>query len=348
MALRASIVPVGEAGIGALEDEWRELERAGHARTPYASYDWLASWCRVYDVHSVDALRVEEVDGTLVALGLLQRGRLGGLRFVGGPVTPQRAPVCISGREQEAWQAIAHELHSHPGSWVGLEGAWVSAAAAAIAPRGLTQMSTWTLELPSSFDGFLAARSSKQRSDFRRRLRIAADAGALVERVGDGELEEMLGHFLRLHHRRARTKGERHPHMDERLLQLLLGVAGSPAIGLVVFRLQLAGRVVGVGVELEYGDTAWGYNMGIDPDETSLGPGMILALESIRSAIERGFRFLSMGIGEFEYKARLGARREEAFNLLARNPSLRARLVTRLAAFAGFLRGLRKGGSRSD
>ena len=65
---------------------------------------------------------------------------------------------------------------------------------------------------------------------------------------------------------------------------------------------------------------------------------MVLVLEAVRAAIERGFKVLNMGVGSADYKARLGASAQPAFHLRVRSPSRRPRVVQGITGLLSFMR----------
>jgi CelD/BcsL family acetyltransferase involved in cellulose biosynthesis len=326
MTPTATMRPLRPEGIAGIEDEWRALEQQGPSGSAYLGYDWLAAWTETYEPRRLHLARVEEGRQT-IALGLLERGKLGGLRFAGGIVTPQRTLLCAPAREQPGWQAFGALLHGRPRSWSSLEATGAPATAGVVAGPCLVPKPIWRLTLPGSFDEYLASHRSKVRNALRRKMRRLSEAGGEVREVPVEGHEEALQSFARLHHARARSKGEEHPHIDERMLRLLLSAGRRPELTLRVFVLRLLERPAAVSVRLDYGGVAHLYNAGFDPEAGALSPGLLLELASVRDAIERGLSAFDFGPGTYQYKKELGGVKEERFELSMQNPAPWARAV---------------------
>jgi CelD/BcsL family acetyltransferase involved in cellulose biosynthesis len=259
-------------------------------------------------------------------MGLLEAPPGRAWRFAGGPVTGQRALLCADGREAAAWQALSGWLTDHPADWRRLDGAGAPDAAAVLPGARLRAISAPRLRLPGSFDDYLRERSPTVRKSFKQKLRRVESAGAEVREVNEADRPAALRAFLELHHRRARVKAERHPQMDERLVDLLESAGRGPDLRLRVFELVADGAPRGVTVRVDHRGTGYFYNAGIDPDAGRLSPGIVLELASIRDAIARGLRTFDLGPGEYRYKTELGGGSERWFDFTAASPSLRGRL----------------------
>lgn len=288
--------------------DWRALEGDAQA-APYLCWDWLEAWRDVYRPAALLGVRIApSAGGPPVALGLLEPRRLGRWRFAGAPVTPIRGLLARDADSGRAWAALAAALSGRAPSWASLELAGVHAAAAALPGAQLERTSTWALDLPGTFEDYLAQRSASRRKGHKQKLRRLAREGGEVVPIPDAERGAGLAEFIRLHRLRARAKGEHHPQMDDRLIDLLRRMERSDSIDLRLFALRVGDRIGGITVRLDRPaiGAAWFYNGGMDPEFERLGPGVTLELHSIRDAIERGYRRFDLGIGYWRYKEDLG------------------------------------------
>jgi CelD/BcsL family acetyltransferase involved in cellulose biosynthesis len=334
-ALRLELVPVEAGGLGAFEDEWRRLEDEAPEAEPYATFDWLAAWVEAYEPQRLSVLRGHG-DGRVVALGLLEHASGGRWYFGGRPVTNFRGPLCRPEDELAVWRAVGDWVGEAPNGCALLSAEGLSAQAAGeLARTRLTPATFRVLELPGSFQTFLSDRSSSTRKTFRQRMRGVERAGGNVAEADD--VAAALQTFLRLHGERAASKGERHEAVDERLARMLERVSGS-SLRLRVWQLLLEGRAVAVSIHLERGQTVYFYNTGMDSAAAKLGPGIVLELELIRDAIERGLRRIDLGPGDLSYKARFGGEPVERFIVAIPAPTAKGRAVELAVAARGLLR----------
>jgi CelD/BcsL family acetyltransferase involved in cellulose biosynthesis len=321
--LAVDVQAVAPTDPAAWAEQWRAFERLSPASF-YLGCDWLGAWTEVYRPRRLRLVRVSAGDAT-VALGLVASDSRRRWRFAGGPVTAQRGLLCAPGREGEAWAALGAWLRAHPAEWSMLEGNGVDSGAAALPSGKLRPAPGLRLRLPDSFDAYIANRSPTVRKGFRQKLRRLEQAGAEVREVEADRRRQALGAFLELHLARAASKGERHPQMDRRLLELLEAAAAKPSLELRLFELVVAGRRHGVSVRVDYGNTGYFYNSGIDPRAGRLSPGIALELASIRDALARGLGEFDLGPGEYRYKHELGGVVEERYAVLSSSPSPRGR-----------------------
>jgi CelD/BcsL family acetyltransferase involved in cellulose biosynthesis len=161
--------------------------------------------------------------------------------------------------------------------------------------------------LAGSWDDYLASLESKQRREFRRKMRRAAEFPASVtwRIVGEGDdLAEEMDEFMDLMALDPKKHGFLTQEMRDQFhrtaltaheggwLQLaLLEVGGKPVCG--YYNFDLNGRL-------------WIYNSGIDPDYYNLSPGWVLMGHLIKWALENDRTAVDFMRGDEEYKFRLG------------------------------------------
>lgn len=321
--MRASLAELGDPA--ALAAEWRALEDRARP-SPYLSWDWVEAWLTVYRPRRALLVRIGE-PGAPVALGVIDASAGKRWQFAGLPVTTQRGLLVAEADRATAWQALGAELRRRRGEWASLRLAGVAPEAAALPGVRLAPMPSWVVDLPDSFDAYLAERSPTQRKGHKQKLRRLEKAGGEVVLVDAAGHAAALERFLALHEARAAVKGERHSQMNDDLAALLgrLGAAGGSHLR--VFELRVAGEPAGVSIRLDRGEDggAWFYNAGFDPEHHRLGPGVLLELGSIRDAIGRGHRRFDLGPGLWRYKTDLGGREDPLFDGQAFSPSARGR-----------------------
>jgi CelD/BcsL family acetyltransferase involved in cellulose biosynthesis len=298
------VTPISGAELQSLRPEWSELEC--HAPPiPYQTFDWLACWTSVYQPKRLLVVRVASADRALLALGLLERLPLGRLRFAGGAVTPVRGLLSRTGHAELCWEVLAdwlgHGSRSHT-----VAGQGIPPADAPLLQAVATPEAWFRIELPDSFDQYLAERPGDRRRDMRRRIRIAEADGAAVA-VEEADLTGALELFTRFHRNRAAAKSEIHEAIDDRLVEMLALLAQARPGLLRVYVLERRRETIAVALNFESGDASWAYNTGFSLDAARISPGVVLRLGSIRDAIERGSRCFDFGPGASKYKRELGA-----------------------------------------
>jgi CelD/BcsL family acetyltransferase involved in cellulose biosynthesis len=346
-ALPTAVRDIAPAELAGWEAAWRAVEARAPDAAPFLCFDWLRAWIEAYEP---TALRVVCVGDPSApdAVGLLERAGSGRWELAGRSVSSVRGLLCAEGAEAAAWGSFGSWLREHPRSWSVLGAAGlqrVPPGTPRVARRAAVPVPV--LELPESYDAYLAGRSHGTRSRFRRVLRRAERAGAQIGWAGDRTAA--LEAFVALHTRRAAAQGERHAAVDARLARLLTHVAEAAAEQVRVLEMLHEGVRIGVSVRLDRGATTWFYNGGIDPEALALAPGIALQLVSIRDAIECGARRHDLGPGPQRYKLELGGAPEERVDLLFASPSLRGRtagavvgLVHRSPSVERVVRGARR------
>jgi CelD/BcsL family acetyltransferase involved in cellulose biosynthesis len=163
------------------------------------------------------------------------------------------------------------------------------------------------LTLPDRFDRYLEELDSKQRREFKRKMRRAANYPASVDwrlvddpsEIGeaievflrlmtfDAEKESFLSKPMQAHFRRLASLGAEAGWLHVAFLD----VSGEPAFGYLNFVSQ---------------DRLWVYNSGFDPRHSSLSPGWVLMGHLIQWAIDHKMEAVDLMRGDEDYKYRLG------------------------------------------
>jgi predicted N-acyltransferase len=326
--------------LASLEQEWNAL--AGGL--PFRSWDWLATWWKHY---GRDSRQVEDVPGSNrqlyvlavftdsdesmgsgsrlvgVAPWYLDRTRIKGnvLRFLGsGEVcTDHLSLICRPADADAVAGAIAETLTTNLDDWDSVdlgavdsgdattEGLLVNLEERDCLVSRQPADSCWIVELPATWDEYLAGISKSHRKQLRQLERRVLES----ERVGwhragsVTELAQAWPVLVDLHQRRRRSLGEPgcfasrvfhdfHHEVAERLLnrnQLRISwmeLDGSPAAA----EYHLAGN-----------NATYAYQGGVDPDRLADEPGRLSTILCLRAAIEEGHRQLDFLRGDEPYKA---------------------------------------------
>jgi len=197
----------------------------------------------------------------------------------------------------------------------------------------VTADDVWEIDLPATWDDFLARLSKSHRRQLRRLDRSAVESGRSVLSTAKGgdEIASALELLAELHNRRWRSVGGTGSFESEDFTSFVADVsAGADQAGQLRLKmLDFDGRLAAV--ELDYGDQAGicAYQTGFDPDLAEERVGQILLMETIKAAIDEGVARYDLGRGVDPYKQHWRAEATPSLDLIVGGPSRRGRLLAR-------------------
>lgn len=242
----------------------------------------------------------------------------GVLSFLGGEdVTDEQVPLAVPGRESEAlrffWQWAFGDgrftrlrFHSVPG-----ETRWLSVVEEAARQMRLTFASeevdvSPAIDLPRTYDEYLASLSGHDRHELRRKRRRLGDLGDWqVRKAHEVGWESDLAAFFDFHRRAPGEKAGFFTPDRERFFRrlaadlLLFGLARLDV-------LDLDGEPVACTFSYDFRGVFALYNSAFRPDLSRHAPGMVLVGCLIERAIEEGKRRFDFLRGQEPYKYRFG------------------------------------------
>ena len=307
---------------------WEDLRARARLRAPYLSWSWQTEWVHAFAADKRLEIRtVEDADGGLVGVLPLFDAGPGLQRIIGGAeVSDYLDVLAVAGREEEVWMALLQaraaeretwQLHAVPATSPTVSVLPGLAAACGLAATATVEERCPVLELPPSWDEYLASLPSKHRHELQRKTRRlrreAGDARVSVARRR-AEIDTRFGDFFDLH-RRSRVGKERF--MDARMEKFFRRAVGdlADAGGAALWFLDLPSGPAAGFVVLEWADTVGLYNSGFHPDRAALAPGLVLLVHLIEDAIVRGKRRFDFLRGEERYKYEFGPTPEEVFGI---------------------------------
>jgi CelD/BcsL family acetyltransferase involved in cellulose biosynthesis len=332
-----------------LRPEWDALA----AGNPFRGPDWLLTWWRHYGSlagRELFVVAVRDAGGDLIALApcyrahALANGRV--VRFLGdGEVCTDHVTVlCRPGSELEAAPALADALCQGPSSprWDALDLAAVATDDPLLAPladamsqRGCpvdhqAGPNCWRVELPASWDDYLAGLSKSHRKKIRRLEKHTVDPGRAVLRAVEdaASLEQGFAFLVDLHQRRWRRLGQPGCFASQRFTNFHRDMTAQllRAGRLRLQWLELDGRPVAAEYNLAGDQAIYAYQSGVDPDALDEQPGRIIAAAAIRQAIEQGLAAFDFLRGDEPYKASWRATARPTVNYRIAAPRALSRL----------------------
>jgi CelD/BcsL family acetyltransferase involved in cellulose biosynthesis len=310
---------------------WQTLHAASALRSPFLSWTWQTEWVRAFAPGDrLEIRRVTDDAGRLLGLLPLHEVEPGVLRLLGGvDVSDYLDLLAETGREAEVWAALLAarpatrplwDLHAVPAASptvlrlpeLALEhGAEVAVAVEERCP---------ILELPATWETYLAGLSGKHRHEMLRKMRRLEREVPAARAVGldsRAEVEARFGDFLALH-RSSRVGKARF--MDDRMEAFFRRVAGllAEAGGFRLWLLDAPGGPLASFLTLEWDGTVGLYNSGFRPEAAALSPGLVLLTHVVRDAIERGRRRFDFLRGEERYKYEFGPTPQDVYTVRIR------------------------------
>jgi CelD/BcsL family acetyltransferase involved in cellulose biosynthesis len=305
--------------------DWSDLVGADPAGTIFHTPDFLKLYWEEFGEepgHLLLAFGEDDAGAQVAAAAFELIGDT--LRFLGGTeVTDCMGPV----GKPDARAGFAHEL------WAGLlarddwreadlrglpeDSPWLSELREAASGHGLAVEESEDqngvapfLELPPTWDDYLAQIPSKLRHEIRRKAKkLEAETGPfVVETATEETLLPLLDRFVELHRMSEGPKGVfMVPGMEIffRRLGQTFCERGVFRLSFIRVRDELAAGTIG----FSFGGTYSLYNSAFDRKWQQLAPGMVLVAEDIRQAIEEGCAVFDFLKGDYAYKYRFGARK---------------------------------------
>jgi len=165
------------------------------------------------------------------------------------------------------------------------------------------------LDLPSTWDEYLAILNKKQRHEVRRKLRRLWEAGNVEHRCVEvgREVEDYLDIFLKLF---SLSRDEKASFMNPKMESFFRSLAKAMAeIGLLRLGIiQLDKVPVAMTMGFDYNDSHYLYNSAYDPQFNYLSVGLLCKVLCLKESIEKGRKKWDFLKGGEPYKYQLGGR----------------------------------------
>lgn len=317
------------ADLRELDPQMEDLFRCRDERPVFLHPIWLRTWLSEFGANCEPVFLSARDDSPLGVAPLMRLDDR--LTFVGDPeicdymdflVAPDRSAAAY----EELWRRVRAEAWSQLDLW-GLMAASPTAGAIAdlatadgyavereleaVAPR---------IDLPSSWDEYLASLSKKDRHELRRKMRRLFESGAGVDFDVFSEQKDVVSRmdaFLNLH---TGSRQDKTDFMTDGMASFFRRMASALAAeGLVrLFMLSVNGRPAASVFCFDAGNCLYLYNSGYDPEFSSLAVGLVSKALCLQWAIENGKQCLDFLRGNEPYKYDLGARDREIYTLRVR------------------------------
>lgn len=341
----------------ALRPEWEALETTVSPRLPFRSALWNTLWWKHLREQRAlvrDHLYVHTVrgtDGKLVAIApmvITRRPSVGPvqvrvLQFLGldPNITELRGFTCRSEDEGAAFDALYRHFVSNGSEWDWLQwsgtrhsGAVDQTLSAAGAFKG-GEIPVFTLPLPPTWESFKGSLSRNIKESLRKCYNSLKRDGhsfvfRAVERPEDARAAVTL--FFQLHANRSSATGTvdhndvfRAPRAKSFLLDYAQAMAERGLLR--VFQLEIAGAVVATRIGFVLGNELYLYYSGYEPEWGKYSVMTTVVAESIRYAIEHGFKVVCLSTGRDISKTRWSPDETLFLDYILVSPKLRGRVA---------------------
>lgn len=317
-----------DAGIIALEPDWRRIHAEARDVSIFSGWDWLSLWWHHYGGERRLRVLVASADGVIVGILPLyiERSRL--VRFVsiqnlrmvgsGGDTSPDYlGPIVLEQFREQACQAFAGWI-ANSSEWdmlhlndlvsgTGIRKCIATACATYRRPVRIgTAAKIAVVTLPSTWDEYLASLDKGDRYSVTRYLKKAEKSGAsrFYWWEDQATLDQAIDRLIVLHRMRWHGRSASHSFASERYIAfhrtLMKRLAERGELALQC--LEHEGEIIAMQYEYLFRGRLYDFQGGFDPSYANLRPGRVLTTWALRDAIERGIREYDFLKGEYRHK----------------------------------------------
>jgi CelD/BcsL family acetyltransferase involved in cellulose biosynthesis len=314
-----------------LRDEWRVLLNSQAAARVFQHPAWQKLWLDEFGANGQPFILAIREDGALRGVAPLSRsGKT--FSFIGDPsICDYMDFVLAPGHEEKALSVLLYSLYEEEWSQIDLRGLkagsptleYLPALAGNLRFRAQVEQEAVCpqLDLPPTWDGYLAQLDKKHRHELRRKLR------RLYGTVSDfrlfllqdpAQVAAGMDDFLRL----MKMKSDKAQFMTAQMERFFRKAARALAEeGLVgLYTLETEGRRVAAALCFQDAEQLLLYNSGYDPTFSHLSVGLISKALLLQNAIETGRNHLDFLRGAEPYKYDLGGKDIEVYRCLIERP----------------------------
>ena len=303
-----------------IQAEWESLLQSSVSNSIFLTPYWQKTWWESVrpDGQELRVLRFRDDDSTIgIAPLALQDGLIS---FLGSTdLWDVHDFVVVKGREEDFFEAFAGYLDDEDWTEFKLESI-LEGSPTFEGMLGLAEARGYRtdqglegellgVELPGTWDEYLASLRKKDRHELRRKLRkLSGEVDFSIQKLEDVDsISESIDEFLSL---MAQSREEKSEFLTEErgefFRDVLLEMAGRGYLSLSF--LEVEGVRTAATVCFDYNNVLSLYNSGHNLDYASLGTSFLLKALCIQGAISDGKEYFDMLRGTEQYKYHLGAK----------------------------------------
>jgi CelD/BcsL family acetyltransferase involved in cellulose biosynthesis len=317
------------SGVREIDATMEELLALREERVVFLSPVWLRTWLAEFG-ERYEPVFVECGDSKPLAVAPLMRDD-SRLTFAGDPEICDFMDVLVAPDEAEqAYEAFWREICAEPWTELVLWGLMASSPAREAVLRLATESGYSAveekeavaprLELPGSFEEYVASLGKKDRHELRRKMRRLFDSGASVDLQVFSEQSDVVAamdDFLDLHTRSRQDKTEfMTPEMASFFRRMASAMSAAGYVRL--FMLSINAKPAAAVFCFDAGSYLYMYNSGYDPNYANLSVGLVSKALCLQWAIENGKKGLDFLRGNEPYKYDFGAKDQQIYRIVVR------------------------------
>lgn len=318
---------------GKLEKEWDFLLEKSSFPQPFFTLTWYKVWFNHFgNPPEVRLYFAQEDNAQISGLGIFkEENDHGGKRkisLLGSlDVWDYRDFIILAGKEKEYLENFINFFWESPWDILELNGisefsptfkylSNIRPSKDLVISKEVEEISLF-INLPASWEEFLANLKAKERHELRRkirRLQREEDYKVEIFRELSSPTEE-IEKFFALHRKSSKDKAEFLTPKRESFFRDLAKEFHQRGWLDLAF-LKINGREAAAFFSFNFRDTYYLFNSGYDPEYARLSPGIVLAAYSIQEAIKRGKKKFNFLRGREDYKYRLGGQEEKIYRII--------------------------------
>lgn len=316
-----------------LETEWDFLLEKSSFPQPFFTPTWYKVWLSHFgNPPEVKVYSVREDNTQILGLGIFKEenghGQKRRISLLGSlDVWDYRDFIIFAGKEKEFLENFINFFCESPWDVLELNGISefsptfknlfnIKQSKDLLLSKEVEEISLY-IDLPASWEEFLANLKGKERHELRRKIRrLQREEDFSVEtfRESASPLEE-IEKFFALHRKSSKDKAEfMTPRMESFFRDLAKEFHQRGWLDLAF--LKIGRREAAAFFSFNFHDTYYLFNSGYDPEYGRLSPGIVLAAHSIQEAIKRGKKRFNFLRGREDYKYRLGGQEEKIYRII--------------------------------
>jgi len=310
---------VTEESFSTLASYWKSPDHLLKWDLVFSIPCWLEVWWREFQPESELYVRAVREQADIIGIASLQvKGT--GASFVGSAdVCDYMDFVVVPGRETDFFNVLLDDLKQRGITHLDLRSlrpdSTVLTDLVAVAEGRQYEVLcqpedvSVELDLPATWEEYLAALTAKQRHEVKRKIRRLDEAGEVSYRSvkGGAATDDALEIFLSMFAESRSDKAEFLTERRESFFRSMVGAMCSAEL-LKLGILELDALPVAIIMCFDYNDSTYLYNSGYEPKYGSLSVGLLSKALCIQESIREGKKTFDFLKGEETYKYRLGGK----------------------------------------
>jgi len=314
-----------------LKDAWNELLFSSKQNCIFLTHEWISSWWKCFsEDNSLEILIFKDEKGSLTGIApFMIKNKI--LRFIASQEVSDYCDVITHNERREEFHEnlLSYFKKNYPDvEKIELMNIKSSSPTLSFLPRlahehGYSSSCNETevaplLELPSSYDDYMASLSKKNRHELQRKLRrMESLEGVKITKIADTkQLQSSLVKFIDLHKEGSPSKekfwGKKGMSDFFQEIASRFSLQKWVELNLLFYEDSIMAGLL----NFSYSDQILFYNVAFDKDFARYSPGLFLFNHCIKEAISEGKRKADFLRGREKYKYYFGAEDSKIFRLI--------------------------------